>query len=124
MGFFDRHINKVPSFAYRSEAFDYYFAKIVEEGKDEIFAAEQAEKFADIVAKNKRLPDSPPPPMNGLQKGVMYIKQIASLKEEHPEVWSLATGLLGGIVGGFTGGATASAIQEPPQESIDFDKLQ
>lgn len=123
MGFFDRN-RQVPSFAYRSEAFDYCFAKLIAEGKEDVLAAEQAEKFADIVAKNKHLPDAPPPPMNALQKGVYYVKQIASIKEEHPEVWSLATGLLGGIVGGFTGGATASAIQEPPQESIDFDKLQ
>lgn len=123
MGLFDKSTKPMPSFAYRSEAFDYYFAKKICDGEDEIVAAEQAERFADIVAKNKKLPDAPPPQMSGLQKGVMYIKQIASIKEEHPEVWSLATGLLGGIVGGFTGGATASAMQEPPQESIDFDKL-
>lgn len=123
MGIFDKRIKRVPSFAYRSEAFDYYFAKLIDDGKDEIIAAEQAEKFADIIAKNKKLPDSPPPPMNGLQKGVMYVKQIASLKEEHPEVWSLATGVLGGLIGGFTGIATVSTQEEPPQEHIDFEHL-
>ena len=28
------------------------------------------------------------------------------------------------IIGGFTGGATVAAIQEPPQEKIDFNNLQ
>lgn len=123
MGLFSKN-KQVPSFQFRTEAFDYYFARSIEQGLNEIIAAEQAEKFAEIIARNKHLPDAPPPPMNALQKGVYYVKQIASIKDEHPEVWSLATGLLGGLVGGFTGGATINAIQEPPKENIDFDNLQ
>lgn len=122
MAFFNRNI-QVPSFSFRSEAFDYYFAKALSEGKDEIVAAEQADKFADIVAKNKRLPDSPPPPMTTIQKGVHYINQIVAIKNEHPELWSMATSVLGGLIGGIAGGATAVAVQDPPQEKIDFDKL-
>lgn len=113
----------MPSFAYRTEAFDYYFAKSLSEGKDEIIAAEQAERFADIVAKNKRLPDSPPPPMTTIQKGVQYINQIVAIKNEHPEIWSMATSVLGGLIGGFAGGATAVTVQEPTIEKIDFDKI-
>ena len=43
---------EVPSFTSRSEAFDYLFADLVENGRDMMEAAEQASKFADIVANN------------------------------------------------------------------------
>lgn len=122
MGLFDKPIKQIPSFAYRSEAFDYYFAKCIEEGKDEMMAAELADKFANIVAANKRLPDSPPPPMNAIEKGVYYANQIASIKREHPDIWDLVTSVAGGLIGGFAGG-TAVATIEPPRQEIDFDKL-
>lgn len=124
MGFFDKSTRQVPHFYYRSEAFDYYFTKGIEEGKDEIVAAEQAERFATIVATNKKLPDSPPPPMNAIEKGVHYANQIASIKRDHPDIWELVTSVAGGLIGGFTGGATVAAIQEPPTEHIDFNNLQ
>ena len=124
MGLFDKHIKQIPSFAYRSEAFDYYFAKCIEEGKDEMMAAELADKFANIVAANKRLPDSPPAPMNTIEKGVYYANQIVAIKRDNPDLWDLVTSVAGGIIGGFTGGATVAAIQEPPQEKIDFNNLQ
>lgn len=123
MGLFDKHTNTVPRFAFRSEAFDYYFAKQIEAGKDEMLAAEQADKFANIVAANKRLPDSPPPPMNTIEKGVYYANQIVAIKRDNPDLWDLVTSVAGGLIGGFTGGAAVAAIQEPPQEHIDFDQL-
>lgn len=124
MALFNKEQKQVPRFAYRSEAFDYYFAKGIEEGKDEMVVAEQADKFADIVAKNKHLPDAPPPPMSAIEKGVYYAEQIASVKSKHPEVWDLLTSVAGGLIGGFTGGATAVAIQEPARQEIDFNNLQ
>lgn len=123
MALFDKQTKPIPRFAYRSEAFDYYFAKLVEEGKDEMSAAEQADKFANIVATNKRLPDTPPPPMNAIEKGVYYANQIVSIKRDHPDIWDLLTSVAGGLIGGFTGGATAVAIQEPPTENIDFNNI-
>jgi pyruvate dehydrogenase complex dehydrogenase (E1) component len=124
MALFDKQTKPIPRFAYRSEAFDYYFAKLIEEGRDEMSAAEQADKFATIVATNKRLPDTPPPPMNAIEKGVYYANQIASIKRDHPDIWDLLTSVAGGLIGGFTGGATAVAIQEPTTENIDFNNLQ
>ena len=123
MALFDKQTKPIPRFAYRSEAFDYYFAKLIEDGKDEMSAAEQADKFATIVATNKRLPDTPPPPMNAIEKGVYYANQIASIKRDHPDIWDLLTSVAGGLIGGFTGGATAVAIQEPPTEKIDFNNI-
>lgn len=123
MGLFDKQTKPIPRFVYRSEAFDYYFAKLIEEGSDEMSAAEQADKFATIIATNKRLPDTPPPPMNAIEKGVYYANQIASIKRDHPDIWDLLTSVAGGLIGGFTGGATAVAIQEPPTETIDFNNI-
>lgn len=122
MGLFNKQ-RSVPRFAYRSEAFDYYFAKAVEDGKDEMVAAELADKFANIIAENKRLPDSPPPPMSAIERGVHYAEQIASIKRNHPDIWDLVTSVAGGLIGGITGGATVAAIEEPPRQEIDFDKL-
>lgn len=122
MGFFDKQ-KQVPSFNYRSEAFDYYFARSIEQGLDEIIAVEQAEKFAEIYARNKHLPDAPKPPMNMIEQGVYYANQIASIKREHPDVWDLVTSVAGGLIGGFAGGATINAIQEPTKENIDFENL-
>ena len=123
MALFDKKEKQVPRFAYRSEAFDYYFTKGIEDGKDEMVAAEQADKFADLITKNKHLPDAPPAPMNAIEKGVYYAEQIASIKRNHPDIWDLVTNVAGGLIGGFTGGATVAAVQEPTHETIDFNKL-
>lgn len=113
---------EVPSFTSRSEAFDYLFADLVENGRDMMEAAEQASKFADIVAKNKQLPDVPPKELNGLEKGIGYMKQLATLKKENPEIWDMITGALGGVIGGFTGSGSVT-IEEPNVVDIDFENL-
>lgn len=123
MRLFDKEHKQIPSFNYRTEAFDYYFTKSIDQGMDEILAAEQAEKFADIVARNKHLPDAPQPPMSVIEKGVYYANQIASIKRDHPDIWDLLTSVAGGLIGGFTGGATVASLQEPPHETIDFNNL-
>lgn len=123
MVLFKKNNKPIPSFAYRSEAFDYYFIRGIEEGKDEMRAAEDADRFANIVASNKNLPDAPPPPMNTIEKGVYYANQIVAIKRDYPDIWDLLTSVAGGLIGGFAGGASATAMQEPPQENIDFDKL-
>ena len=110
----------IPQFYYRSEAFDYMFAQLVKKGKDMMDAAKQANEFADIIATNKKLPDAPPPPMNALDKGMMYLKQISAIKKENPEIWDMVTSAASGIIGGFSGSAT---IETPIETSIDFTNL-
>jgi hypothetical protein len=121
MGFGFVKPKEVPSFSSRSDAFDYMFADLVERGRDMIEAAEQAERFADIIAKNKKLPDTPPKELNGLEKGIGYVKQLAELKKENPDIWDMITGALGGVIGGFSGGSVA--IEEPVIRNIDFENI-
>lgn len=113
----------VPAFASRAEAFDYMLSELVGKGRDMMEAAEQASRFADIVATNKKLPDAPPKELNGLDKGIAYMKQLATIKQENPEIWDMVTGALGGVIGSFSGGGKV-AIEEPPVAVIDFDSLE
>ena len=120
MGFSFGKPKEMPTFGSKSEAFDYMLTDLVERGRDMMDAAEQAERFAEIVAKNKKLPDVPPKELNGLEKGIGYVKQLAALKKENPEIWDMVTGALSGVIGGFSGGVT---IEEPVVKDIDFEAL-
>lgn len=125
MGYFSKN-KEVPKFQSKSEAFDYMFSELVSKGKDMMDAAEQASSFADIIADNKKLPDTTPKEMNGIEKGFTYVKQIATLKNENPEVWDLITGTLGSLISGFTGGGNGGTvkIEGPVMENIDFNNLE
>lgn len=116
----------LPVFQSRAEAFDFMVAERINKGDDYAEAVERADKFADIIAKNKKLPTAPPKPKNGIEMAVGYIEQIAAVKKEHPEVWELATGAIGGLISGF---ALLGKNQTPPpaarqNEEIDFDKIE
>lgn len=113
----------VPAFASRAEAFDYMLSELVGKGRDMMEAAEQASRFADIVATNKKLPDAPPKELNGLDKGIAYMKQLATIKQENPDIWDMVTGALGGVIGSFSGGGKVT-IEEPAHVDIDFDNLE
>lgn len=119
----------IPNFTSRSAAFDWMFADLMAKGNDALEAAEQAAKFADIIATNKALPAAPPKPATGLDAAIGYIKQVAALKQEHPEVWELITGAAGGLISTFAVLTSPSAQQTttatPAEvESIDFDSLE
>lgn len=121
MGFFSK--TQVPNFQYRSEAFDHRFAELVGKGRDLNEAAREASEFADIVARNKQLPEHPPKPMTVLDKGVDIFNKVAQVRKDNPEMWDMLTSIAGGIIGGFTGTSAALAIEEPPQVKIDFNDL-
>lgn len=125
MGLFDKE-RIIPSFASRSEAFDFMLAERLGKGDDYGEAADKADKFADIIAKNKKLPATPPKPKNGIEAAVGYIEQIVSVKREHPEVWELVVGGIGGLISGFSlltnKGSKEGALPVPAD--IDFDKLE
>ena len=118
----------IPCFESRSEAFDFMLTERINKGDDYIEAVEKADKFADIIAKNKKLPSATPKPKNGIEKAVCYVEQIVTVKKEHPEVWELVVGGIGGLVSGFAllSGKNNTASQQiaQPQETIDFDNIE
>ena len=115
----------IPTFTSRSAAFNFMFAEQMGNGVDALEAAERAAKFADIIATNMALPSAPPKPTNGLDACIGYVKQIAQLKKDHPEVWELITGAAGGLISSFA--VLTSTSPTPPTgevcEKINFEEL-
>lgn len=115
---------QVPNFTSRSEAFDYMFTQMCEKGADLMDAAERANSFADIIAKNKSLPDAPAAPKSVIETGIGYLKQIVVIKNEYPEVWDLAAGALGGLIGAFAGNKAAQEDTQDDRPPINFDEIE
>lgn len=122
MGLFDRNIKTVPSFGSRSEAFNYLLASLVADGVPIEEAANRANTFAEVVAKNMKLPNAPEKPKTTIEQGITMIQQVASVKRDYPEVWDLVTGALGGLIGSFAG-ASIAENNEVQREQIDFEDL-
>lgn len=111
----------VPTFKSRAEAFDYMFATLCEKGLDVMEAAQKAEAFADIIAKNRALPEAP---KNFVGQCMDVLKQVSQVKKEYPEAWELVGGVLGGVVGLIAGTKAAETVEdERPADPIDFDNL-
>jgi hypothetical protein len=111
----------VPVFKSRAEAFDYMLAKLTEQGEDIMKAAEKAEAFAEIIAKNRALPEAP---KNFINQCVDVIKQVAEVKKEYPDAWEAVGGILSGVIGIIGGKKAAEIADEKPADPIDFDNLE
>lgn len=115
----------IPTFRCRAEAFDYMFTEMCNRGADLHDAAKRADEFADIIAKNRALPDAPEKQKNMIETCVGYLEQISVIKRDHPEIWNLASGAIGGLIGAFAGSKTQE--EDNPQDQPpppDFDNIQ
>lgn len=110
-----------PSFRSRAEAFDYMLTRLTEQGEDLMTAAEKAEAFAEIIAKNRALPEAP---KNIIGQCVDVIKQVAEVKKDYPEAWEAVGGILSGVIGLIGGKKAAEITDDKPAEPIDFDNLE
>lgn len=84
-------------------------------------AAEKAEAFAEIIAKNRALPEAP---KNIIGQCVDVIKQVAEVKKDYPEAWEAVGGILSGVIGLIGGKKAAEITDDKPAEPIDFDNLE
>ena len=111
---------QIPVFGSKAEAFDYMFTELTIGGEDLMKAAEKAEAFAEIIAKNRSLPDKP---KGVIDQCVTLVQQVSVIKNEYPEVWGIVTGAIGGVIGAFAG--TKAAEGETEQvEPLDFDNME
>jgi hypothetical protein len=112
----------IPTFTSRAEAFDYMLTTLVGKGEDIMTAAEKAEAFADIVCRNRALPDKP---KTFVQQCVGALKEVSEVKREYPEMWEIVSGVLGGVVGVLAGSKAAKgAHDDSPVQPLDFDNMQ
>jgi hypothetical protein len=112
----------IPTFTSRAEAFDYMLTTLVGKGEDIMTAAEKAEAFADIVCRNRALPDKP---KTFVQQCVGALKEVSEVKREYPEMWEIVSGVLGGVVGVLAGSkASKETHDDSPVQPLDFDNMQ
>jgi nitrate reductase alpha subunit len=110
----------VPVFNSRAQAFDFMLSQLAAQGVDLMEAAQKAEAFAEIVSKNRALPDKP---QGMVQKALGTIKEVSEIKRDYPEMWDIVTGLLGGVVGVFAGTKAAENSAEDEVHPLDFDNM-
>lgn len=112
----------IPTFKSKADAFDYMFATLCEQEIDMMDAAKKAEQFANIVAKNRSLPDAP---KNLVGQCVDVVKQVSSIRKDYPEAWDIISNLASGVFGALLGAnATKLDDDESLAEPIDFDNLE
>lgn len=121
-------------FTTRADAFNAMLALRLDEGDDPLEAAEKADRFADIYAKNNGVPERPEPERKGVDQLIFNVDKIVTYAESHPRIVEFLTGALTFGIGLFTGNKIGSAPQPGPaeqtqqeqqaqQEPIDFDNL-
>lgn len=111
----------IPIFKSRAEAFDYMLTSLCEKGEDVMEAAKKAEAFAEIVAKNRSLPEAP---KNFVGQCMDMLKQVSEVKQQYPDAWEILSGVLGGVVGVIAGTKIEDAEDDQKAEPIDFDNLE
>ncbi|MEG0560710.1 MAG: hypothetical protein RR513_09385 [Muribaculaceae bacterium] len=129
MGFFDKKkITEIRTdFTSRADAFAYMLSHLVEDKNTEpMEAAEKADKFADIFAKNLGLPEKIEIPKQGVDKYLSIAEKIGDYFDAHPKIIDIGIPIVTGLFGLFLGKKEQKVEDhdtEKQQEPIDFDKL-
>ena len=118
-------------FTTRAEAFSYMLMYMTEEKHaDPLEAAQKANEFADIFAKNMGIPLKIEPEPQGVDKYLSMATKIANYIEEHPKVVEYGVPALTFVAGLFTGKKVEQAndnmygqrpVPPQPQEEMDCE---
>ena len=114
------------TFSTRAEAFAYMLSYQLNEKKaDPMEAANNANEFADIFAKNMGIPTIVEPPPQGVDKIIKSVDKVMCYCEEHPKAVDYLVGAVTFAAGLFTGKAVEdhNLPPKPQPEPIDFDKI-
>ena len=114
------------TFMSRAEAFAYMLSyKLNDKKADPMEAAQKANEFADIFAKNMGIPTTVEPPPQGVDKVIKSVDKVMCYCEEHPKVVDY---LVGAVT--FAAGLITQKKVEgneppppPPQEPIDYENV-
>ena len=107
------------SFSSRAEAFNYMLNYLINsEDNDPLEAAEKADKFADIFAKNAGIPDVIEPELKGVDKYISIAEKIGSYLESHPKILDYGIPALTFIAGLFTGNKIEQAEHHDEYHSV------
>lgn len=110
-------------FATRAEAFAYMLAYQVEKGSEPMEAAEKADVFASIFAKNMGIPEKIEPPPEGIEKYIQSVDKVVCYCEQHPKAVDMLTGVASFLAGMIGGKKAEQPEQMPKTEPLDFDKI-
>lgn len=110
-------------FTTRAEAFTYMLKYQLEERRvDPMEAADKANQFADMFAKNMGVPDKL---LNGVDKYMDMADKVVCYCESHPKVVEYVTGAATFLVGAIVGNKVAKDSEPTQQqEQIDFDSIE
>ena len=119
----DKKCADLPQFTTRGEAFAYMLQQQLTSGVEAMAAAKRADEFADIFAKNMRLPEKVEPQPKGLDKVLMSIDKVSVWVDAHPKVVEMIVPTVTFIAGLFTAKATTSVPPPESNEPIDFENV-
>lgn len=113
-------------FSTRAEAFAYMLKWQLEEKKAEpMEAAEKANQFADIFAKNMGIPGKVEPQPEGIDRYLQMADKVMIYCDQHPKAVDMVIGAVTFIAGAVTGKKVAQNEQPQIQQHdpIDFDNV-
>lgn len=114
----------VPKFSSRAEAFAFMLDRQLSEGVEPMRAAQSADAFADIFAKNMQLPERVEPEPKGVDKALATIDKVSIWIDAHPKVVEMVIPTLTFVAGLFA--AKPATVPPPPpieQPPIDFENV-
>ncbi len=123
-------------FSTRAEAFGYMLMYMTEEKHaDPMEAAQKANEFADIFAKNMGIPLKTEPELEGIDKYLDMANKVACYVEEHPKIVEYGIPAATFLAGLFAGKKVEQSedgnmfsppppqVGQSPKENLDFDKI-